>query len=57
MYAIGKKMTNASLRERFGLDDTQMSKVSRLIRDAVDSKVIKSVDADAGSRFYIPGWA
>ena len=57
MHAIGKKMTNASLRERFGLDDTQMSKVSRLIRDAVDAKVIKSVDTDAGSRFYIPEWA
>ncbi|MCL2890806.1 MAG: hypothetical protein FWF40_02810 [Methanomassiliicoccaceae archaeon] len=57
MYATGKKMTNASLRERFGLDDTQMSKISRLIRDALDAKLIKSVDTDANSRFYIPEWA
>lgn len=32
MYATGKKMTNASLRERFGLGDDYVSQTSRLIR-------------------------
>ena len=47
MYAAGKGMSNASLRERFGLDGTQMANMSRLIRDSLDAKLIKSADVDS----------
>ncbi len=38
-YANGEKLTNASLRERFNVDDNII--ISRLIKKAVDQKLIK----------------
>ena len=57
MYAIGKKMTNASLRERFGIGDDYVAQTSRLIRDSVNAKLIKPSDDDPNRRLYIPAWA
>ena len=53
-------MTNQSLRERFKIEQQNHSIASRLIRDALDEKVIKEADTDNKSRKfakYLPFWA
>lgn len=52
----GGQMTNASLRERFGLKGTASGCISRLIQDAVQKNCIRLLDADAAPRYrkYIP---
>jgi hypothetical protein len=52
-------MSNGSPRERFGLEMTMASPVSRLIKDAVEAGLIK-VDPFATSKKYaryVPFWA
>lgn len=58
-FANGDYLTNASLRARFGLEDSYSSPISRLIRESVSSGFIKPVDANAPRKKmeYIPGWA
>lgn len=59
-YVSNEKMTNQSLRERFKIEDHNYSIASRIIRDAIDEKVIKEDDPDSKSRkyaSYIPFWA
>jgi predicted HTH transcriptional regulator len=58
-YVCVQKMTNASLRERFGIKPENTSQASRLIREAVDAKVIKLFDPEARDRdrSYVPFWA
>jgi predicted HTH transcriptional regulator len=55
----GKRMTNASLRERLGMDDTDASQASRLIKEAVKSGQIKLFDPEARRKnaSYVPFWA
>lgn len=55
----GEQMTNSSLRERFGLESTAMSSISRLIKEAVEHELIKPVDPNTAPRHmrYIPFWA
>lgn len=52
-------MTNATLRERFGIEAKNASMVSRLINQAVEQKIIKAYDESAGrkSMSYVPMWA
>lgn len=52
-------MTNSSLRKRFGLDDKDISSVSRIIKDAIDAKMIKASDPTTAPRYlkYVPYWA
>jgi hypothetical protein len=56
-----KQVTNSSLRLRFGLEnrDSNTVMVSRVIKAAVDKKLIKPLKADAPPRkmCYIPFWA
>lgn len=58
-YVEEKHMTNTSLRERFGLDDSYKSQMSRLIKQAVENKLIKPFDPTTAPRYmrYIPIWA
>lgn len=58
-YVEGKQINNASLRERFGLDENYKSQISRLIKQAVDSHLIKAFDPDTAPRYmrYVPAWA
>ena len=58
-YVEGDALTNSSLRIRLGLNDQQASRASGIIREALDSKRIRAVDPDAGSKAmrYIPWWA
>lgn len=59
-YVSNEKMTNQSLRERFKIEDHNYSIASRIIRDALEEKVIKEDDPESKSRkyaSYIPIWA
>ena len=55
----GEQLTNSSLRTRFGLKESASGNVSRLIRDAVEEKLIKPLEPETAPRYmkYIPMWA
>jgi ATP-dependent DNA helicase RecG len=52
-------MNNSTLRERFGVDSKNSAMISRIIKQAVDAKVIRPYDESAGSKAmrYVPCWA
>lgn len=52
-------LTNASIRERFGISKDNNSMASRYIREAVEDAVVKPFDEDAAPKFrkYVPVWA
>ena len=59
-YVSNEKMTNQSLRERFKIENQNYSTASRIIRDAIEAKVVKEDDPNSKSRkyaSYIPFWA
>ena len=45
----GEQLTNSSLRERFGLKDSSAGSISRLIKEAVEIKLIKPLDPNTAS--------
>lgn len=51
-------LTNASFRARFGLKDTSSAVVSRIIKEAVEKKLIRPFDPDTAPRYmkYVPIW-
>lgn len=55
----GETVTNASLRERFGLDTKSSASISRLIKEAVEKGLLKPFDPTTAPRHmkYIPIWA
>lgn len=59
-YVSNESMTNQSLRKRFGIDDKNAAIASRILKDAINSLLIKEEDPDSGSRKfkkYLPFWA
>lgn len=58
-YAQRIPMTNASLRERFGLPASGAAQISRLIKDCINDHLIKIANPDAGKQYvrYLPYWA
>ena len=53
-------MTNKSLRKRFAISDNNAAQTSRIIREALDAKLIKEFDPSNKSRRlsrYVPCWA
>ena len=54
-----EQLTNASLRERFGVDEKNKAAVSRYIREAVEDAMIKPLDDTAARKMmkYVPFWA
>ena len=52
-------LTNASLRERFGVEEKNKAAVSRYIREAMDAHMIRPVNEDAARKMmkYVPFWA
>ena len=58
-HVEGQELTNASLRERFGLKDSSSGNISRLITSAVNAELIKPLDPTTAPRYmkYIPYWA
>lgn len=57
-YIEGNGITNSSLRERFGLKPTSSASISRLLKEALEKKLIKPIDSETGQRYmkYIPIW-
>jgi ATP-dependent DNA helicase RecG len=58
-YVNREYLTNASLRERFGVEEKNKASVSRYIREAVEGGMIKPFDVDAARKMmkYVPYWA
>ena len=53
------RMTNASLRQRFGIEDRNYPMASKIIREALDAKMIKPYDpANRSGKHisYVPFW-
>lgn len=60
LYVSNRQMSNQTLRERFGLNESKMATVSVLIGATKDAGLIKSDDAGSSStRYarYLPFWA
>ncbi len=57
-YITGDCLTNASLRERFGIEAKNKASVSRYIREAVETGLIKPDDRSSSRRWmrYVPFW-
>lgn len=59
-WVSNQRMTNSSLRKRFGISEKNLAMVSRVISEAVDAGLIKPFDPTSKSRKlsqYIPFWA
>lgn len=57
-YVSNEKMNNQSLRGRLGIEDKNYPMASRIIKDALEAKMIKEENADGNKRHnYIPYWA
>ena len=58
-HVMKEYMTNASLRQRFGMDDKEISSASRVIRDTIDAGLIRPKDSSTAPRHmkYVPYWA
>lgn len=57
---MAERMTNQSLRERFGLPDTKAAVVSQVIAAATEAGLVKADESVGGSRKYaryLPFWA
>jgi predicted HTH transcriptional regulator len=54
-YVSGKRMTNASLRERMGIKESNYPQASRIIRDAIEADLVRP--HAEGSQSYVPFWA
>ena len=58
-YVNRRRMTNSSLRSRFGIARRNASMVSRILADVVDTGLIIVANPEAGTRdrHYFPFWA
>jgi predicted HTH transcriptional regulator len=58
-YVSREHMTNTSVRERFGIEAQNSAAASRLIREAVEAKVVVPYDPEAAPKLmrYLPAWA
>ena len=58
-YVARDSLTNASLRDRFGVRSNNKAMVSRYIREAVDAGMIRPLDEQAPPKMrrYVPFWA
>jgi len=59
-YVTGERMTNASLRARFKIEDKDYPVASRIIAETVRSGLVKPSDPESRSRkhaSYLPYWA
>jgi ATP-dependent DNA helicase RecG len=58
-YVTGERVTNTSVRGRFGIEARNSARASRLIKDAVDDGMIAPRNAKAARSMmeYVPFWA
>ena len=55
-YVSGDRMTNATLRERFGIAERNASQASAVIRLALDANLIRPADPEHPRAGYVPYW-
>ena len=57
-YISNDRMTNASLRERFGIDTKNYPTASRIIKETINAELIKLFDSTVSNRdrSYVPIW-
>jgi predicted HTH transcriptional regulator len=58
-FVSGKRMSNATLRKRLGIKDSNYPLASRIIRDAIDAGLIRPHGGAEGARkdsTYVPFW-
>ncbi len=58
-HVSNEQMTNSSFRERLGVDQKNYASVSRIIRETIDSSLVRAVDPNTSKRYmkYVPFWA
>lgn len=59
-YVMSERMTNQSLRDRFGLTESQSATATQIINATIEAGLIKSDEAVGGSKKYaryLPNWA
>lgn len=56
-YMSGQKMTNATLRERFGIEPQNAAQASAVIRQALQAELIRAADPAYPRSGYVPFWA
>ena len=58
-YVKHQAISNADVRDLFGLADKEMAKASRIIKETVGDGLIKPLDPNASPRYmkYVPFWA
>lgn len=56
-YISQENMKNSTLCERFGIDKSNAAQASKVIKLALDAKVIKVADIDKPRVGYVPSWA
>ena len=59
LHVSGKRMTNASLRKRLGVEDRNYPMISRVIKDTIDCGLIRRHGGGESRRdaSYVPFWA
>lgn len=59
LHVQGECMTNSTLRNRFGIGESSSGTASRIIKEAVEKKLVKPFDPNTAPRYmkYIPIWA
>ena len=58
-FVSSKRMTNTSVRDRFGIGPQNSARASRLIKEALDERLIVLRDSHAPLKLreYVPWWA
>jgi predicted HTH transcriptional regulator len=56
MYVSGKRMTNATLRDRLGIKASNYPMASRIIKDTISAELLRPYEG-SGVSSYLPFWA
>ncbi len=58
-YVKREFMTNASLRERFGIEEKNSAIASRIIKETIEKELVKSYEDHMSKKYakYVPFWA
>lgn len=58
-YVMRERMTNQSLRERFGIEKKNSAQASRIIKEAIEDSRVVVFDESAAPKYkeYVPYWA
>jgi predicted HTH transcriptional regulator len=56
-FVSGQRMSNATLRERLGIDPQNAAQASVIIRQALKSELLRTADPEHPKSGYVPFWA